>query len=89
LSAFVDIHELERSDNNYKSQLIEWGQKNKRDVQFDTHENPITGNDKPPFISIVRIDGQIAGKGEGYSKKEAQQNSACKALVNFSISDIT
>jgi len=88
LSAFVDFQALERSDNNFKSQLIEWGQKNKRDVQFDTEKNPITGSDKAPFLSIVRIDGQIAGKGEGYSKKEAQQNSACKALVNFDISDI-
>jgi ribonuclease-3 len=78
---------LERSDNNFKSQLIEWGQNNKRDVEFDTQENPAAGQNKPPFISIIRIDGQIAGKGEGFSKKEAQQNSACKALGKFNIED--
>jgi len=87
LSIHVDLHELEKNDNNFKSQLIEWGQKNKREVEFDTRENSDTGNNKLPFISIVRIDGQIVGKGEGYSKKEAQQNSACKALVNLEISD--
>ena len=87
LSIHVDLHELEKNDNNFKSQLIEWGQKNKREVEFDTRENTDTGNNKLPFISIIRIDGQIVGKGEGYSKKEAQQNSACKALINLDISD--
>ena len=87
LSVHVDIAELERSDNNYKSQLIEWGQKNKRDVDFDTHENSDSGHHHLPFISVIRIDGQVVGTGEGYSKKEAQQNSACKALASLEISD--
>ncbi len=87
LSVHVDLHELERSDNNYKSQLIEWGQKYKREVEFDTHENPDTSHNNLPFVSIIRIDGQLVGKGEGYSKKEAQQNSACKALIYLGISD--
>lgn len=87
LSIHVDLHELEKNDNNFKSQLIEWGQKNKREVEFDTRENTDTGNNKVPFISIIRIDGQIVGKGEGYSKKEAQQNSARKALNNLEIND--
>ena len=88
LSKYVDIHDLERSDNNYKSKLIEWGQKNKRDVEFDTHENSDAGQNNPPFISIVKIDGQITGRGEGFSKKEAQQNSACKTLTKLGISDL-
>ncbi len=83
LSVHVDLHELERNDNNFKSQLIEWGQKIKKEVEFETIENPGSGNNKLPFISTIRIDGQIIGKGEGYSKKEAQQNSACKALINL------
>ena len=87
LSTYVDVQALERSDNNFKSQLIEWGQKNKREVEFDTQENPVAGQNKPPFISIIKIDGQIVGKGEGFSKKEAQQKSACKALESFDIND--
>jgi ribonuclease III len=88
LSIYVDIHALERNDNNYKSQLIEWGQKNKREVEFDTNQNSENGVNNPPFISIVKIDGQQAGKGEGFSKKEAQQNSACMALTKLGISDL-
>ena len=87
LSVHVDIEQLERNDNNYKSQLIEWGQKNKRDVEFDTHENTVGSSHHQPFISVIRIDGEVVGTGEGFSKKEAQQNSACKALVYLEISD--
>jgi ribonuclease-3 len=65
LSIYVDINALERSDNNYKSQLIEWGQKNKKDVEFETLENSDTSLNNLPFTSIIRINGQITGKGEG------------------------
>ena len=87
LCVHVDIHELEKSDNNFKSQLIEWGQKNKREVEFDTHENPSTSHNSLPFVSVIRIDGEVVGTGEGYSKKEAQQNSASKALIYLRIAD--
>jgi ribonuclease III len=83
LSRHVDIEQLERSDTNFKSQLIEWGQKNKREVTFETHENRDTGQRSLPFVSVIKIDGTTVGKGEGYSKKEAQQNSASKALAHI------
>jgi ribonuclease-3 len=89
LSIHVDVNALERSNNNYKSQLIEWGQKFKKCVEFDTHENQDGGREKLPFTSIIKVDGIVAGKGEGYSKKEAQQKSACTALANLEINDLT
>ena len=30
----IDIHELEKRDDNYKSQLLEWCQKTGRDVDY-------------------------------------------------------
>lgn len=87
LSEYVDIYEVERSNTNYKSQLIEWGQKNKKNVEFHTVTNPESGANKSPFISEIFIDGEIAGRGEGFSKKEAQQNAAQTALSNQPASD--
>jgi ribonuclease III len=87
LSEYVDIYEVERSNTNYKSQLIEWGQKYKKNVEFHTISNPESGTNKSPFISEIFIDGEMAGRGEGYSKKEAQQNAAQTALSNQSASD--
>lgn len=87
LFEYVNIYELERSDTNYKSQLIEWGQKNKKNVEFNTIDNPATGVNKPPFISEIYVDGELTGRGEGFSKKEAQQNAAQMAVSKLASLD--
>lgn len=84
----VDIQEMERNDNNFKSQLIEWGQKMKQEVEFKTVNNPDTGSEKMPFISEACIDGKVMGKGEGFSKKEAQQNAAQQALEKLGLQEV-
>ena len=76
----VDIREMEKVDNNFKSQLIEWGQKIKQEVEFKTVNNPDSGSEKMPFVSNVTVDGKLMGTGGGFSKKEAQQNAAQQAL---------
>ena len=81
----VDIQMMERTDNNFKSQLIEWGQKMKQEVEFKTVNNPDSGSEKMPFLSEACIDGKVKGKGEGFSKKEAQQNAAQQALDKLSL----
>lgn len=74
---YIDLEELESIDKNYKSQLIEWGQKYKRDVVFVTdYESEESKN----FISVVKIDGKNYGKGKGKSKKEAEQKAASTSL---------
>ncbi|MEI7829022.1 MAG: ribonuclease III [Prolixibacteraceae bacterium] len=83
----VDIQEMEKVDNNFKSQLIEWGQKIKQDVEFKTTNNPDPGPEKMPFVSEVCVDGQVKGRGEGFSKKEAQQNAAQHALERLSVEE--
>ncbi len=80
----VDLQEMEKVDNNFKSQLIEWGQKIKQEVEFKTVNNPEPGPEKMPFVSDAWVDGKVLGTGEGYSKKEAQQNAAQQALEKLS-----
>ncbi|MCE1198914.1 MAG: ribonuclease III [Marinilabiliales bacterium] len=89
LTQYVDIREMESLDTNYKSQLIEWGQKNKQEVEFKTNDTPDTGNEKMPFVCSACIDGKVLGKGGGYSKKEAQQNAARKALDKLALQETT
>lgn len=84
----VDIQMMERTDNNFKSQLIEWGQKMKQEVEFKTVNNPDSGSEKMPFLSEACIGGKVKGKGEGFSKKEAQQNAAQQALDKLSLLEI-
>ncbi len=81
LSQFVDLNEIEQKDTNFKSQLIEWSQKNKKEIKFETTEEIINDKNKVPrFVAVVEIDNVEMGKGTGTSKKEAQQNAALKTL---------
>lgn len=80
LSQYVNLNKIEKDDTNYKSQLIEWSQKHKREVKFETIEETPEGNKQPTFISIVEVDSQEIGRGTGSSKKEAQQNAARETL---------
>ncbi len=83
----VDLQKMETVDNNFKSQLIEWGQKIKQEVEFKTVSNTDTGSEKMPFVSEACVDGKILGVGGGFSKKEAQQNAAQQALEKLSVAE--
>ncbi len=74
----LDVVQLEEIDTNYKSKLIEWGQKNKREVVFYTD---IESYNSKYFVSYVRVDNETFGTGIGYSKKQAEQKAARATLT--------
>lgn len=80
IAEYVDIEEIETNDTNYKSRLIEWGQKNKTKIDFTTKDNYDPKSKKPPFSSEAFVGDLLMGKGEGSSKKEAQQKASENAL---------
>ena len=68
-----------RSDKNYKSRLIEWSQKQHREVSFVVLSEEQRA-DGTFFVSEVLIDDEPYGRGEGFSKRESQQNAARVAI---------
>lgn len=79
LASLPDIELLLKSDNNYKSRLIEWSQKQKREVVFNLVDEE-QRKDGAYFISEVFVDGVSCGIGDGFSKRESQQKAAYEAL---------
>ena len=75
---FVNVDQLSTREVNHKSQLIEWCQKYQYKFQFLNRE--MREGKIPKFHSELRIEGIICGAGEGYSKKESDQEAAQKAL---------
>ena len=68
-----------KADNNYKSSLIEWSQKEHREVTFNLISEEKQNSDYL-FTSEVLIDGDSYGTGIGFSKKESQQHAAREAM---------
>lgn len=75
INKYVDIKKLEKRISSYKSFLFEWAQKEKKVVEFNTFEEN-NAEDIIIFVSVIRLDGQIVGKGRGTSKKKAEENAA-------------
>ncbi len=79
---FVDLADLEKNETNYKSLLIEWAQKNRKEITFYTDLEPY---DPTRFISFVSIADTLFGSGTGGSKKEAEQNAALETLQELKV----
>ncbi|RKD91517.1 ribonuclease III [Mangrovibacterium diazotrophicum] len=83
LANYVNLSEVQHTNTNFKSQLIEWSQKNKKEINFETTEHLSGDNRNPSFITVITTDGQPIGQGEGSSKKESQQNASKQALEHL------
>ncbi len=74
---FLNLDELLVSETDYKSRLIEWCQKNHRQILFRTEHDKGYAANHPVFFATVLVDGLEVGHGSGDSKKEAEQQAAC------------
>jgi len=80
IKRLIDVEKVAKKEVNFKSRLIEWGQKYKIDVQFEVIEEYINSENKPVFQTQILINNQNAGIGVGSSKKESQQKASKTAL---------
>ena len=78
IRAFIDVEELMSTISDFKSRLIEWCQKHKKSIHFDTREEENRGPEKL-YSARVLIDDKSMGQGKGLSKKKAEQNASEKA----------
>lgn len=73
LSQMINIDKVAYKEVNFKSKLIEWGQKNRVKLTFEMLEQKKDDNGSPMFDYKVCIEGVDGCSGVGYSKKESQQ----------------
>lgn len=82
LKKHMDLVQLAKKDPDYKSRIIEWSQKNRVEIAFETKEEHLPGRG-PVFVSVTRLNEEAKGTGKGDSKKEAEQQAAKVALKNI------
>lgn len=83
-NSHLDIERMAKQELNFKSTLIEWCQKRRYTVTFTQEESrDKKQHNAPLFHSHAFIEGISCGTGDGYSKKESDQNAAKQALTRI------
>ena len=67
-----------------KNQLQEWAQGRKKSTPVYEVEHREGPSHAPRFVVVVRIDGEVVGRGEGRSKQLASHAAAADALSRIS-----
>ncbi len=88
LRKYLNIHELEEYDDNYKSQLLEWCQKNGKEVDYKVLAK-FKHDKRDRFKIAVLIDGEETSIAEDFNKKSAEQTASKAALKIISSKEQT
>ena len=82
LRRYLDIHELELYDDNFKSQLLEWCQKNGRQIEYKVVAK-YKSEKRDKFKVAVLVDGKKLGTADDFNKKSAEQLASERAMTSL------
>lgn len=86
IKPYIDLDNLEKHDDNYKSRLLEYCQKENKAVEYKLLDR-IKQNKRDRFIVAVIVDNVSCGVAEEFNKKNAEQIASHKALISMGILD--
>jgi ribonuclease-3 len=79
LNKYLDLTEIINTDTDYKSLVFEWVQKNKANLIFTYNEEYDFNLKKSVFSTTLFINKEEFARGQGTSKKEAEQEASSLA----------
>ena len=85
IDVHLDIEEIEKTETNFKSRIIEYAQHEKKSIEFKVTAEVGEGY-KKQYIVELSIDNEIVSRGQDYSIKGAEQvaaERACEKLLDF------
>lgn len=80
LAQIINIDKVAYKVVNFKSKLLEWSQKNRIKIEFQSKKQEQDKDGSPKFYYVIYLEQVEGCEGEGYSKKEAQQEASRKTL---------
>lgn len=72
----LDLEKLISKEVNFKSKLIEWSQKEKRDIEFKVVEELENNKKMKIYVVELFIDHKAVSRGKDFSIKKAEQTAA-------------
>jgi ribonuclease-3 len=83
INTYINLDELEVQNHNFKSQLMEFAQKNKIEpIVYEVVEEKIAGNAKEFTVACI-VQNQVMGLGKDPKKKIAEQKASEMALLKL------
>jgi ribonuclease-3 len=83
---YISLYRLESEETNFKSRIIEWAQKEKRELTFEIVDEFGDGRNKI-FEACVKLEGIEITRGKESSKKKAEQIAANKFCKKYKLLD--
>lgn len=78
IGVHLDMDEIEKTDTNFKSKILEYAQREKKQLEFKVIEELGEGHRKQYVVELL-IDSVPVSRGLDYSIKSAEQTAAEKA----------
>lgn len=81
----LDLQQIIHTDSNYKSKIIEWAQKENKEVIFESINQTSPSLSSDQFEVALSLNKQLISNGSGTSKKRAEQDAALKACEKLKL----
>lgn len=78
IDVHLDVDEIEKTDTNYKSRILEYAQREKRQLEFKVIQEIGEGHRKQYLVELF-LDNEPVSRGQDFSIKSAEQIAAAKA----------
>lgn len=85
IEPYTDLKKLSSIDTNFKGRIIDWAQKNRKELEFICKEETSATKSGHLFSISLFIEKEEIGTGQADSKKEAEQKAAENALKKLNI----
>ena len=83
IDVHLDVDEIERTDTNFKSRILEYAQREKRQLEFKVVQELGEGHRKQYLVELY-LDNEPVSRGQDFSIKAAEQvaaEKACEELI--------
>ena len=84
IDVHLDVDEIERTDTNFKSRILEFSQREKRQLEFRVVQEIGEGHRKQYLVELF-LDNEPVSRGQDFSIKAAEQiaaEKACEVLLD-------
>ena len=82
IEPYADLERLEHTITSHKSLVLEWSQKTRNTLRFNTFEEQ-NAEDLQVFVSVIRLNDKVTSKGRGTSKKKAEESASKRAYYSL------